>query len=79
MELCTYIIHTRLSLVGKIVSDTQDKLICKLADDSVLKVIGMVMLTQLTLALLKCLVGRINSYCDATSKLSFACLNQWNP
>jgi hypothetical protein len=62
VELCTYIIHTILSLVGMVVSDTQPRLKCKLADDSVPLVMGMVMLIQLTLALLKCLAGGAGPY-----------------
>jgi hypothetical protein len=62
VELCTYIIHTRLSLVGKVVLDTQPRLMCKLADDSVPLVMDMVMLIQLTLALIKCLAGRTGPY-----------------
>jgi hypothetical protein len=62
VELCTYIIHTRLSLVVKVVSDTQPRLMYKFADDSVPLVMGMVMLIQLTLTLLKCLAGRAGPY-----------------
>jgi hypothetical protein len=61
VELCTYIVHARLSLVSKVVPDTQPRLMCKLADDTIPLVMGMVMLIQLTL-LLKCLAGRVDPY-----------------
>jgi hypothetical protein len=56
--LYNYIVHTRLSLVGKVVLDTQPRVMCKLVDDLVPLVMGMVMLIQLTLALLKSLASR---------------------
>jgi hypothetical protein len=63
VELCTYIVLTRFSLVSKDVQDTQPRLICKLAGDSIPLVMGMViMLIQLTLTWLKCLVGQIDTY-----------------
>jgi hypothetical protein len=58
VELCTYIVHATLSLVSKVVPDMQPRLMCKLADDMVPLVMGVVMPIQLTLALLQCLAGR---------------------
>jgi hypothetical protein len=50
------IIYTRLSLVGMVVSDTQPRLMCRLADDPVPLVMGVLMSIQLTLVQLNCLV-----------------------
>jgi hypothetical protein len=62
VELCAYIIHIRMSLAGKIVPNTQPRLMCEWVDYSVPLVMGMVMLIQLTLALQKYLAGRTNPY-----------------
>jgi hypothetical protein len=62
VELCTYIVHTRVSLVGKVVSDTQPRLMCKLVDDLVPLVMGMVIPIQLTQTQLKCLEGRTDPH-----------------
>jgi hypothetical protein len=44
VELYTYIFHTIFSLVGKVMLDTQPRLMGKLADDTVPPVMGMEML-----------------------------------
>jgi hypothetical protein len=62
VELCTYIVHTRVSLVSKVVSDTQSRLMCKLVDDLVPLVMGMVIPIQLTQTQLKCLEGRTDPH-----------------
>jgi hypothetical protein len=72
VELCIFIVHTMLSLVGKVVPDTQPRLICKLADDTILLAMGMhVMLIWLTLTCLKWLASRTGPYWDTTSKFSY--------
>ena len=52
------ILHIRLSLVIEVVLDTQLRPMCKLADDTVPLVMGMVMLFRLTLIRLQSLASR---------------------
>jgi hypothetical protein len=44
VKLFIYIIHIRVSLVGKVVSGTQPTLMCKSANDPTPLIMGMVML-----------------------------------
>jgi uncharacterized membrane protein len=58
VKLYAYVVHAILSLVIEVTLDTQLRLMCKWADDSVLLVMGMVMLIRLTRTQLKCLASR---------------------
>ena len=62
VKLCVYVVLTSLSLAVEVVLDTQLRLLCKSADDSVPLVMGMVMPIRLTRTRLKCLVSRTDPH-----------------